>query len=87
MRRQPDFKSTQVFDWASEPADERPTDFGRSTGYSALSGFGALHEARTPSARRRQQHRNGLIKLALTGAIFLGMSVVGMTYMVRFLQA
>lgn len=87
MRHQPDFKSTQVFDWASEPADERPTDFGRSTGYSALSGYGALQEARTPSARRRREHRNGVLKLALAGAAILGVSMVGMTYMVRFLQA
>lgn len=33
------FKGETVYDWSSEPADERPTEFGSSTGYSQLSGF------------------------------------------------
>ncbi len=85
-RHQPAFKATQVFDWASEPADERPTDFGRSTGHSMLSGYGALAE--TPVARRRHHERsNGFAKLLVSCFLIFSMSVVGMLVMVRFLQA
>jgi hypothetical protein len=85
-RNQPAFKATQVFDWANEPSDERPTDFGRSTGYSALSGYGALTE--TPVARRRQHERShGFAKLLVSCVLFLAASVVGMMAMVRYLQA
>ena len=33
------FKDTQIFDWESEPHDERPSEFAQSTGYSVLSGY------------------------------------------------
>ena len=85
-RHQPAFKATQVFDWANEPADERPTDFGRSTGYSVLSGYGSLAE--TPSSRRRQHERsNGFAKLLVSCVLFLAAGVGGMMVMVRYLQA
>lgn len=85
-RHQPEFKATQVFDWASEPADERPTDFGRSTGHSMLSGYGALAE--TPVSRRRQQERsNGFAKLLVSCAVFLAAGVGGLMVMARYLQA
>lgn len=85
-RHQPAFKATQVFDWANEPSDERPTDFGRSTGYSVLSGYGSLAE--TPISRRRQRERsNGLAKLLVSCVLFLAASVAGMMVMVRYLQA
>jgi hypothetical protein len=32
------FKQTQIFDWDSEPAEERPSEFGHSTGYGTVSG-------------------------------------------------
>jgi hypothetical protein len=86
-RHQQEFKSTQIFDWASEPADERPTDFARSTGFSALSGFQNLHEAPTPSMRRRQEHRGGMLKLAASAALILGMSGVGLLVMANMLRA
>lgn len=85
-RHQPDFKPTQVFDWASEPADERPTDFGRSTGYSSLSGFSTLQEVPL-SARRRQQQRRGLFKLAFSASLVLGLSVTALVTMVHLLRA
>lgn len=86
-RHQQEFKSTQIFDWASEPSDERPTDFGRSTGFSALSGFQSLHEASSPSVRRHQAHRSGMLKLAASAALILGMSTVGLMVMASFLHA
>jgi len=85
-RHQPAFKSTQVFDWASEPADERPTDFGSSTGFSGLSGYGALQPAPT-SVRRRRQHRAGVAKLAVIGLVTLSLGVGALVLMGRLLQA
>jgi hypothetical protein len=34
----PAFKQTQIFDWDCEPAEERPSEFGHSTGYGSISG-------------------------------------------------
>ena len=84
-RQQPAFKATQVFDWANEPADERPTDFGRSTGYSTLSGY--LPD--TPSAARRRQRReyqSGVAKLLVISGLILGVSIFVMYEMVRYLK-
>jgi hypothetical protein len=87
MRRQPDFKATQVFDWASEPADERPTDFGRSTGYSLLSGYGALQENSGSAHRRHQRPRSsGVVRLALTATLVLGLSITALLTMVHYLR-
>lgn len=84
-RHVPDFKQTQVFDWASEPADERPTDFGQSTGYS-LSNFAGLHEP-PPSARRRREHRRGMAKLLVSAALVLGASTTALITMAHYLRA
>jgi len=85
-RHQPAFKSTQIFDWASEPADERPTDFGRSTGFSVMSDYAALQPA-PMSVRRRRQHRAGIAKLAIAAILTLSLGVAALVVMARFLQA
>jgi hypothetical protein len=68
------FKSTQVFDWAAEPSDERPTDFGRSTGFERSTSFstltGYLPDSHT-AARRRRESRFGFYKLVATGVVLL----------------
>lgn len=84
-RHVPDFKPTQVFDWASEPADERPTDFGHSTGYSASS-FGGLREV-PASARRRREHRRGVAKLVVSALLVLGLSTTALMTMAHYLRA
>jgi hypothetical protein len=33
----PAFKGTQTYGWDSEPAEERPSEFGHSTGYGSIS--------------------------------------------------
>jgi hypothetical protein len=84
-RHQPAFKSTQIFDWDSEPADERPTDFGRSTGFSTLNGY--LVEPPSRAARRRRRdYRNGMIKLLVVSTLILGISIAAMYQMARFLK-
>jgi hypothetical protein len=85
-RHQPDFKSTQVFGWDTEPVDERPTDFGHSTGFSALSGYGALQPAPT-SVRRRREHRAGFAKLAGACLVALGLGIGALVLLRPYLQA
>jgi hypothetical protein len=86
MRRQPDFKATQVFDWASEPADERPTDFGRSTGHSMLSGYGSLQEVPGTAHRRQRPRSTGVVKLAVTATLVLALSITALLTMVHYLR-
>jgi hypothetical protein len=85
-RHQPAFKSTQIFDWASEPADERPTDFGRSTGFSALSGYHMLPEPSRLAERRRREFRKGVAKLVAVSAVILGVSIAAMYEMAHLLK-
>ena len=84
-RHQTSFKSTQVFDWESEPADERPTDFGQSTNFSALSGYSTLSEPR-PVSRRQREHRLGLMKLAGVGVVILSVCMVVVSQMAHLLH-
>lgn len=86
MRRPPDFKPTQVFDWAHEPADERPTDFGRSTGYSTLSGFGSLQQVSGSAHRRHQVQGTGMVKLMAVTCVVLGLSVSALYTLVHYLR-
>lgn len=86
-RHQPSFKSTQIFDWDSEPSDERPTDFGRSTGFSALSGYHMVPEPSRLADRRRREFRKGVAKLVVASALILGISIVAMYEMVNLLKA
>jgi hypothetical protein len=84
-RHQPAFKSTQVFDWSSEPSDERPTDFGRSTGYSTLNGYLSEPPSRA-AARRRRNYRKGVAKLLVASGLILGASILAMFEMARYLK-
>lgn len=86
MRRPPDFKQTQVFDWEHEPADERPTDFGQSTGHSGLSGFGTLQRVSGHAHRRHQVHRASMAKLMFVTCLVLGLSVSALYTMVLYLR-
>lgn len=86
MSRHQDFKVTQVFDWASEPADERPSEFGRSTGYSALSGYGALQDTHGSASRRQRPRSNGMAKLVVTMSVVLGLSLTAVATLVHYLR-
>jgi hypothetical protein len=80
------FKATQVFDWESEPSDERPTDFGKSTGFSALSGYYIAPEAHMVRRRQQQQHRSGVAKLAAASLMILGLATVALWEMAHLLK-
>jgi hypothetical protein len=86
-RNQPAFKATQVFSWESEPADERPTDFGGSTGFSALSGYYVAPEAHVARRRQQQRHRAGLAKLAVVSLAIMGVATVALMQMAHLLKA
>jgi hypothetical protein len=81
-RSQRPFKNTQVFDWDSEPKDERPSEFVPSTGYSALSGYYAMPEARASRPRRG----GGLNTVLIAGAIIVALgtaALLGFLHMIR----
>lgn len=81
-RSQRQFKETQVFDWDAEPKDERPSEFVPSTGYSALSGYYAMPEARGPRPRRS----GGINMVLVAGAIVVAMgaaALIGFLHMIR----
>jgi hypothetical protein len=77
------FKDTQVFGWDAEPADERPSEFVASTGYSALSGYYAVPDARL---RRRQRRGNGALIVVLASAAVVGLgaaALLGFLHLIR----
>ena len=80
------FKATQVFDWETEPKDERPTDFGRSTGFSTLSGYLVAPDS-TLARRRQQERRRGFAKFIAVGLLILALSVAALWEMARWLKA
>jgi hypothetical protein len=86
-RHQPAFKNTQIFDWDAEPSDERPTDFGRSTGFSTLSsGYHILGDASHASRHRRRENRRGFARLAVIATFLLGACTVVIMEMANHLR-
>jgi hypothetical protein len=75
------FKDTQVFGWDAEPKDERPSEFVPSTGYSVLSGYYAI-----PEARARKPQRSGGLLVLVAGAVVIGLgtaALLGFLHMIR----
>lgn len=82
------FKGETVYDWESEPADERPTEFGASTGFSTYSGY--FHSTQDSSLERhrrmaRRYKRKGsgglvigvaLVMAAVTGVLYLASRIL-----------
>ncbi|MFT3955507.1 MAG: hypothetical protein QM722_14275 [Piscinibacter sp.] len=77
-----DFKDTQVYDWETEPKDERPSEFAPSTtGYSLHSGF---YVAPVVSARRSRRGAGFTVWLLASGV--LGGGLLGLFGLVRVLK-
>lgn len=75
------YKDTQVFDWESEPHDERPSEFAQSTGYQLHSGF---YVAPVTSSRRRRGGSGLVLWLMVGGALGLGLAgLLGLVSLVR----
>ncbi|MEW6707921.1 MAG: hypothetical protein AB1430_24000 [Pseudomonadota bacterium] len=76
------FKGETVYDWESEPADERPTEFGASTGFSTYSGYfhttadSSLERRRRAARRYRRKGSGGLV----LGVVVVMAVVTGLLY-------
>lgn len=68
------FKETQLFDWAMEPAEERRSEFGRSTSFSALSGYREVPRKRKPN------------HLLLTAGVITGIGMVVLSGIAQLLR-
>lgn len=77
--RRNDFKTTAVYDWESEPKDERPSEFAPSTGYQLHSGFYVA-----PVVTHRRRSNGSLIWLG--AAAVAGTAVMAMLALVRMLH-
>jgi len=64
-------KSTHIYDWDSEPVDERPSEFMSSSGYSAVSGFYSTASA-ARQAPRRAGFGFGAVLLVALAVLALG---------------
>lgn len=77
-----DFKVTQIYEWENEPAPERPSEFGTSTGFS-MSGYSTVTPIE-PRPRTRPAG-NGLITLLCVSGV-LGGGVLGLLAMIHMLR-
>lgn len=60
------FKESQLYNWDTEPVDERPSEFMHSTGYATLSGYHSnFDSARRAPARRGHSGLIGMLVFAL----------------------
>lgn len=60
------FKPSQLYDWESEPVDERPSEFMPSTNYATLSGY---HSSLDAPRRARRTSRFGLASVLVFALI------------------
>lgn len=79
------FKDTQVFDWDSEPKDERPSEF-HTTGFSTASGYYHALEDTGRTAPIRNSHRNAKAILLLGLATAIGIGSVGLLWLAQLLR-
>ena len=70
MSKHAPFKQSQVFGWDSEPVDERPSEF-MSTGYSSLSGYHGLGDA------RRAERHTSTSRFGLKSMLVFSIAVIG----------
>lgn len=68
------YKESQLFDWAMEPAEERPSEFSRPSGFSARSGYREVHRKREPN------------HLFLAGAVVLATGSVALYGLAQLLR-
>lgn len=81
-----DFKTTQVFDWDSEPKDERPSEFVPSTGFSSLSGYYSMPpDARVMRHNRRSGGGGGAV-LWLSAGLVIALGAVAMLAFLHYVK-
>jgi hypothetical protein len=74
-----------VYGWDAEPADERPSEFAPSTGYSAFSGY---HQPTSLNRRvaKRQGRSGGLVRVVVAFVGILGVAGFAMYCVARMLH-
>jgi hypothetical protein len=75
-----------VFGWEHEPADERPSEFSQSTGYSLLSGYHAPKELNARAALRRRSSGLGFKGIVAVFLVLLALSGWAMHEMAKWLR-
>jgi hypothetical protein len=75
-----------VFGWEHEPADERPSEFSQSTGYSVLSGYHIPRELNARAARRRSGDGLGFKGIVAVCLGLLALSGWAMHELVKWLR-
>ncbi|MBW8830964.1 MAG: hypothetical protein JF606_16360 [Burkholderiales bacterium] len=76
-----------IFAWDEEPAEERPSEFTHTTGYSVLSGYHVPSELNARVARRRSGSGFGFKGLVIAIVVFLGLSAVAIHELAKLLRS
>ena len=63
-------KSSQIYGWAEEPVDERPSEFSSTTGHSVLSGYHSANDS-LRARRSRPRGRFGFKAMLVFCAVLL----------------
>ena len=75
-----------TFNWDEEPADERPSEFMPSTGYSMLSGYHVPSEMNARVAHRRRGSGFGFKGIVFAAILILGLSVLAIQQLGHLLR-
>ena len=75
-----------VYGWDEEPADERPSEFVQSTGYSVLSGYHHPSDLNARAARRRRGSGFGFKAVVAVFLVLLGLSGFAIHEAVKLLR-
>jgi len=80
------FKETQLFDWETEPKEERPSEF-QSTGFSNVSGYShAVGDARRAMPRGRARRRGSFGTLIVSLLAVIGVGTIGVHWLAQLLH-
>ena len=75
-------KPSQLYDWDTEPVDERPSEFMSSTSWSSLSGF---HVA-PPVVQRPAPPRFGFTRLLIAALLLLALGALAIAKIAPLLR-
>lgn len=76
-------KQVHLYDWDSEPVDERPSEFSSTTGYSALSAYHSIYDAPLRSRPRRLVGFKTMVAVCIALLAFGSWSLVTVASMLR----
>ena len=80
------FKASQLYNWDTEPVDERPSEFMHSTGYATLSGYHSSFDTRARTSSSQRSNYSGLIVVLVFAVIVVavgGWAIVKFAPMLR----